>query len=398
MGQKAKGLVLSFFFLIIASGCGGGGSSGLATVVSTPTEGHEIIAEGSSIVENSDTALARKNAINGALHSAVEQVLGTLISAESLTCNFALIEESILNKSDGYAKIKEVLEEKQESDLYKVKLIAIVYDSALKNDIDALMTSQHYPKIMIIIQETDLGQKSSLPASEAEMIKKFVEEGFKVLDQNAVNVIRDNQGDTVNAAVNGDVDSAISLAKLGGADVIITGLASSEENPSGNLGGLFSAQAHVEGRAIDIQTGEIVAANVKTTDAIDTTLAAASKKALQNTADLLAEDMIEPILSIWYPKTTIHIQLNGDLKFNKYSELKDVIAKLEGFQEMDEREFDADTGVAELAIRVQCATEKIIANALNGVKTESGYSISATVQTITIKSQEKDIAVLVTLN
>ena len=122
--QKVKWLIFIFLSLMLVSGCGGGSSSGFSTVVSTPTEGHEIIAEGSSNVDNGDTALARKNAINDALRSAVEQVVGTLFSAESLTCNFALIEDSILTKSDGYAKIKEIIEEKQEAGLYKVKITA----------------------------------------------------------------------------------------------------------------------------------------------------------------------------------------------------------------------------------------------------------------------------------
>lgn len=350
------------------------------TISAQEGEGKEVIAEGSGAIDNGDTAKARRDAIKDAQRTAVEQAVGVLISSETFTKNFQVIEDKILTKSEGYAKLKEVLEEKQVGPLYKVKISAVVYTAALKKDLDALFAAKHFPRIMVVIPETHIGAKVPDPAGETEIIKHLLEKGFKVIDQNQIKVIRDSE--SVHAAVNGDNSAAVLLGKKFGAEVIIIGEAFSEENPEGSMGGLKSCRARVEARAINVDTAEILATDGKHAGGVDATMFAAGKKALSNAGGLLADYLIDQILSRWTKDVTkgtsitIVIRISGEAKYKKYNELKSKLESLQGAQGIDERDFDADMGQGELELRIQGSTAQDIAGELDGSKTKSGYNVS----------------------
>lgn len=343
-------------------------------------EGKEVISEGAGAADDGDTAKARKLAIKDALRYAVEQAVGVLLTSETFTKNYQVIEDKILTKSEGYAKLVEVLDEKQAGPLYKVKIKAIVYTAALKKDLDALFAAKHFPRVMIVIPETHIGAKVPDPAGETEMIKHFLEKGFKLIDQNQIKVIRDTE--SVRAALKGDTNAAVLLGKKFGAEVIIVGEAFSEENPEGSMGGLKSCRARVEARAINVDTAEIITADGKHAGGVDATMFTAGKIALRNAGGLLADYMIDQILSRWTKDVTkgtsitVIVHVIGDAKYKKYSELKSKLESLDGAQGIDERDFDKIAGQGELELRIQGATAQDIAAELDETKTKSGFKIS----------------------
>lgn len=343
-------------------------------------EGKTVVAEGVGAIDNGDTAKARKDAIRDAQRAAVEQAVGVLVSSETFTQNFQVIKDKILTKAEGYVSKYDVIEEKQQGDLYRIKISATVKNAELKNDLDALFAAKHFPRVMVVIPETHIGAKVPDPAGETEIIKKLLEKGFKVIDQNQIKVIRDSE--SVHAAVNGDNSAAILLGKKFGAEVIIIGEAFSESNPEGSMGGLKSCRARVEARAINVDTAEILATDGKQAGGVDATDFAAGKTALKNAGALLGDYLIDQILSRWTKDVTkgtaitIVVRIPGEGKYKKYKDFKGTLEKLAGFQGMDERDFDADAGQGELEIRIQGMSGQEVAEELDGSKTGGGFTVT----------------------
>lgn len=343
-------------------------------------EGKTVVAEGVGAIDNGDTAKARKDAIRDAQRAAVEQAVGVLVSSETFTQNFQVIKDKILTKAEGYVSKYDVIEEKQQGDLYRIKISATVKNAELKNDLDALFAAKHFPRVMVVIPETHIGAKVPDPAGETEIIKKLLEKGFKVIDQNQIKVIRDSE--SVHAAVNGDNSAAILLGKKFGAEVIIIGEAFSESNPEGSMGGLKSCRARVEARAINVDTAEILATDGKQAGGVDATDFAAGKTALKNAGAMLGDYLIDQILSRWTKDVTkgtaitIVVRIPGEGKYKKYKDFKGTLEKLAGFQGMDERDFDADAGQGELEIRIQGMSGQEVAEELDGSKTGGGFTVT----------------------
>lgn len=81
-----------------------------------------------------DANKARQNAIR----NAVEQVIGTYISSETMVKDSALIKDEILSYSGGYVKESRVISTEKSDDLISVKLEALVVSTLLKEKIQKL--------------------------------------------------------------------------------------------------------------------------------------------------------------------------------------------------------------------------------------------------------------------
>jgi Curli production assembly/transport component CsgG. len=129
----------------------------------------------------------------------------------------------------------------------------------LKNALDG----KTLPRIMVDIPESHVGQRTIDPAAETEFNLMAKEIGFTVFEkQNAGNK----------------------------ADIIIKGEAFSEY--AATHGKLISVKARLEVKAINPQTGEIIATDRQTTVAVDLTEQIAAKTALQQAGALLAERLL----------------------------------------------------------------------------------------------------------
>src|SRR5688572_13943142 len=83
-------------------------------------------AEGEAAIINNDVPLAEKNAIEAAKRAAVEEVAGTLLSADTLVQNNVLISDRIYAKTAGYVRKVDVLSKSTDKGVVKVKIKAEV--------------------------------------------------------------------------------------------------------------------------------------------------------------------------------------------------------------------------------------------------------------------------------
>ncbi len=81
-----------------------------------------------------DSSIATKNGIR----AAVEQVVGTYISSETIIRNNILLEDKIYSYSDGYVKEMKIISLKTEGGLVYVKIEAKVVSSELKRKLESL--------------------------------------------------------------------------------------------------------------------------------------------------------------------------------------------------------------------------------------------------------------------
>jgi hypothetical protein len=241
--------------------------------VSVPQTGQvtakQVTATGMGSIINGDVAHARDDAVEDALRKGLEQVMGMMVSAETLVENFQLIEDNIFSKTQGYVQTYEVVQEgKRDEMLYEVTVNAVVKMSDLKSDLDAIQTlirRKNTPRMMVLIEETNIGETpgmhlvtTDLNTAETALMDQFMAKGFRFVDQQTVKA---NMDKAVAAAIlKGDVAKAAALGKSHGAEVVVTGKAVAKATETEAFGTkIRSQQATVTARAIRTDTGDIIA-------------------------------------------------------------------------------------------------------------------------------------------
>lgn len=311
-------------------------------------------------------ARARDLAIEDALRRAVEQAVGMFLSSETVVQNEDILNDSIYSRSKGYIRKYLVLEEAAKGKLYRVTVEAHVATAKLKDDLSAiglLIARKHKPRIMVVIPEYHINRRIPDPAGETEIIRRLLEKGFKVVDQNQVSKIRYN--DRVGAAISGNTALATKIGLEHGAEVIIIGEAFSEY--AGRIyDSLESCRARMEARAIRIDTGEILAAGGKHAAGLDITQALAGKKALEKAGHELGDYLIGQLLAKWSSDvtniTSIDLVITG-LNYKQFLDFKSILLEsVRGLEAIHQRSFTNNRAVVEVDIRGDAETlsEEII--------------------------------------
>lgn len=158
-------------------------------------------------------------------------------------------------------------------------------------------------RVMVVMPEEhirrEIPRRIPDPAGETEIIRKFLEKGFLVIDQTQVKKIRDTE--KVRLALK-EPAAAAALATEFNADVIIVGEAFSvfDEAQGGRPeAGMISCRARIEARAVRTDDAAILAADGKHAAGLDPVEELAAKSALRNAGGLIADYFIKQILKKW---------------------------------------------------------------------------------------------------
>ena len=271
--------------------------------------GIPVRSVGTGSIINGDRAAARDRAIDDALRKAVETTLGTYIDAQTTVENFMVVEDRILNWSRGYVSSYQIVSESAASpDLYEVAIDAVVEETLLARDADAvrnLIQRMGYPRLMIVIDEKNIADPPDryhyfsvdITAAETAMNSRFMEKGFKVVDPAQVRRIRER--DSVLAAIQGDAAATRTLANRLDAEVIITGTAAAKTASGFNLAGMKSCQANITARAVDADVGTMLASGQKHAAFPHIDEVTGGTMAIEKAAGALADELIDRILQKW---------------------------------------------------------------------------------------------------
>jgi len=156
---------------------------------------------------------------------------------------------------------------------------------------------QSCPTVCVIVPETviidTIPRPVPDPAAETAIIHHFLKYGFRVVDQSQVKFLRSTDPDLVERASTGDLTAIRALSDRFAADVLVLGeaLSTVQVFEAMRIPGrprVQDGRARVEVRAIEAQTGRILAAEALHTGGIDYTAELAGKKSLERAGDKIA--------------------------------------------------------------------------------------------------------------
>ncbi|CCH52136.1 hypothetical protein BN8_01110 [Fibrisoma limi BUZ 3] len=124
--------------------------------------------------------------------------------------------------------------------------------------------------------------------AENEIIRKFIEAGFRVIDPKVYEKMR-----TRSDSLASDPAKLAALGLKMGANIIITGMATSELVNANN--GMNAFRGRIELRALTTDDATILASNVLQAGAVDVSETVAAKMALTNVGNKMADYMLEQL-------------------------------------------------------------------------------------------------------
>lgn len=202
------------------------------------------------------------------------------------------IEEAIIDILGYVAQEKSILPTGNGNATAKADAYGIGGGITVKPEECALLRGSLKPKIMVIIPEVHIQRVIPDPAGETEIIRKLKMFGYDVIDPGQIERIRKQEA--FNQALDaGDNSSLADFGKQMDADILIVGEAFSED--ATRLNNMFSCRARVEARAIDVNSGSILATNGAHGSGLDIATNVAAKAALRDAGTLMADYFINEL-------------------------------------------------------------------------------------------------------
>lgn len=319
------------------------------------------MTEGVAAIVNKAVAPARDKAIDDALRKAVEQAVGTMVTSDTLTEKYKVITDKILAQTTGYVQRYNILSEKAEGDLYRVRIQAEVGRANLMNDLRALgllHALAEKPKVMVIMEEKVAGVFGTtawedVGQAESTLMERLIAAGFVVVDPQTVraNIKRDE----ALRILEGDAQAAAAAGLQYGAQVVITGKAFSK-----NAGGrildtqLQSLQATVQARVIRSDDARVISSRSEQGRRVHIDEVQGGVLAIRDATGRMSEVMIADILAQWrqeaYGRTKeITLVITGLASYRHLTAIKQFLEKeMQGIRGVNQRSFLG--GAAELML------------------------------------------------
>ena len=336
-------------------------------------QSQDITVTGVSAILQGDKAIARDTALNDAMRKAVEQAVGTVVSAETVVENYQLISESILTKTQGYIQNYKIIRESSSAELYQVTISATVALENLKNDLAALgilMQRVQKPRVLFMIAEQNIGQgffvfwwhgKSEskgqhydVSASETALKEEFLKKGFNVVDFSAAA----EKIEITNAYRIADLTDggAISIGRQLGAEIIIKGKAVANEGPRTTGSNVGSYMADITATALKADNGAVLGSAKGHGVSRHISGVTGGAEALDKAAREMAERMIDQIVAKWSNEVSggglVRLTVKGIGEYSDFVKFKDVLqGQIRGVQAIYQRSLEGGTAVLDVEMK-----------------------------------------------
>lgn len=251
---------------------------------------HVCEVEGFGTVFGGDLAQARDEALIDASRRALEQVAGVQVDAETITRNQALFDQLIRTQSRGIIHSVDVLEDGKLPDgRYRVRVSARVKAGEVKDKLESLVSEL---ALVVLIPEQNLGQPTAQPIVENEVVSRLEEAGYRVLDHATLQKLA--KRDQVAALLRGDEQAAREIGLKFLSNLIVIGQATTRFSQRNN--GIISAYARVTARAIESETGRIIAnVSLEQVRGFGRSAETAGETALGNAKKAAAEQLVQKL-------------------------------------------------------------------------------------------------------
>lgn len=328
-----------------------------------------IDAAGYAPFSGVNAAIARDAAIEDALRKAVEQAVGTLVSAETMVENFQVLNDNVYTKTQGYIKDYSVLNETQSQGLYQVTVRATVAIGGLKNDLDALgvlYARAEKPKVLFLIAEQNIGHRHyvfwwwgrseymgetvDMSAAETALKESFLGRGFNVVDGSGrLDGIEISNAYRVADLTN---DGARQIARKFSAEIVVKGKALAKEGPRtpGSQVGSYIADITVE--AIKVDNGAVLASARGHGTSRHVSDVTGGVEAISRASNEAADRLVEQIAAKWQSGNIVTLRLGNIKDFKKIADFKNALkTRIKGVKAVYQRGFEGDQAVFELDTR-----------------------------------------------
>ena len=335
-----------------------------------------VTSDGISRIVKSNTAKARKNTINDALKKAVEQVIGTLLSGETIEQHSETLNDSIYSHAKGYIQNFKVLSEKVTGNLYQVTVQATIAPEILKNELTKLgliISSKNLPKIIIMVSENNSktddpqywwGKRSDkLTVTGQILAARFLEKGFVVINHlsgiEANSIPQEYRNDSLSNEVIKEIGS------LFGADLVIYGKALASFMDFTTNTDIVTAQADISLKAINTSDGKLVATAINHESAVHLSDYYAGAEALKKATEAMSERFLTKIVKSWRKSESkgnaIKMVVSGIKSYIDFMNFKDILQnKVRGVSGVSQRGFSS--GVATLNVELEGSAQNLADN------------------------------------
>jgi hypothetical protein len=329
-----------------------------------------VRAVGMATIYNNIVDIARDKAIDNALRTVVERVVGVMVTGSSEVENFELKMDRILSESKGFVEKYRILSDKREGDTYEVTIEAEVGTGKLQDRLRAmnlLISRKSRPRLMVVFNEA--GQKDAI--AEAAMSKFFLAKGFKLVDSS---IVKKSRGE-INVAVSATNEKALSnLSRTYGAEVVIFGSVEAMSN-SFTVSGIemFTNKVNVSVKVINGDTGDIITTGneSKSQPGAKGEINRIIEEATGKLAGKILDDTLERWSSELTNTTTIKLLVSGLTEYQDLVGFKDQLPLVvKGFKTLYQRSYQQGTADLDIEIKgdIQGMADDLSAFVLKGRK------------------------------
>lgn len=333
-------------------------------------EKQRVMAVGMAAIHNNLIDIARDKAVDNALRTAVEKVVGVMVTGSTEVENFQLKLDRILSESRGFIDHYKIISEKRDGDNYEVNIEAEVVTGRVQDRMKAVelvMTRKSKPRLMIIVGE----QAPKDAIAEAAMSKYLLAQGFKLVD---ASTIKKSRSDINLTSTSGNEKVLSSLAQRYGAEIVIVGAVDAASN-SFSVSGIemYTNKVNVSLKVINSDTGDII-----TTDSESLSAPGAKgdiKKITENAVEKLIKKIVEGTLERWSSELTntitVKLIVAGLNDYQDLLSLKDHLPlAVKGFKTLYQRSYQRGEADLDMEIKgdIQGLADDLAALVLNGKK------------------------------
>ena len=337
-----------------------------------------------------DVLAAKGAAKDDAMRNCVQQVATTVVTAATETDQAQLLSDKVYSHSQGYIRKFDVLEEKQDGNVWTMKARCEVSEGKLDEDLMAFGIAyrrEGMPRIMVMIAEQAInaseatgwwqggGNAADLRVMENSFMDRMSKSGFTFVDPEVLS------GKIKLEVVGADPNAqqAREIGQLAKAEIVIVGRAIAK--PLGTIaldnGTFYSAVANISARAVETATGRVLASAEFTGKAgkgFEQTTA--GRNALSEGGRQLAGDLFAKIGKVWAGKQSgtrsVEVVVKGTDDFARVSAFQTALVNgVRGVKGVEMR--NMDDGKAELEVTITGTTAAFATN-LSGKKL-AGFTV-----------------------
>jgi len=347
-----------------------------------------VEAEGYALITGDRKDIARESALNNAFRRAVEQAIGVLVESETMVRNFELLNDKVYSKSAGYVKKYSITGEKIEGDTFRIKINAMVSKVRLEKDLDEiglLIKKAGKPRLMLLISEQNIaadkpsswwgsGSSVSIGVAENTLMEKFMGKGFNFVDRQVVLAgMKEEIKAPVSSVPGLSNETALKLASLGEAEVVIIGQAVAKAGPMLMNTSIRSCQATVSVRVLNADSGEPLATSSASATVAHVDPITGGSEALKKASAEISDKLISQILAQWKKRVSgahaVKLSVSG-VKFDSMKAFREFLKdKLENIEEIYDRSYK--DGIARMDVEISGSTKEM-AEELSGKRFNNG--------------------------